>query len=150
MRDDTKIVSATKELRSRIMRSNKSKGNLSTELALVRFLRTSKITGWRRGVPLIGRPDFVFPSQRVILFVDGCYWHGCNCRRPPKSNTAFWIEKFQTNRDRDKRVSRRLRLDGWTVIRIWEHELKTNPSAVIKRINRSLKLSALKRQERRT
>jgi DNA mismatch endonuclease (patch repair protein) len=126
------------ELRSRIMRSNKSHGNFSTELTLMRLLRSDGISGWRRGLPITGRPDFVFRQQRVALFIDGCYWHGCKCRRLPKKNREYWDAKFRDNRARDKRVTRDLRAAGWRVIRIWEHELKHTPKMVVKLIAQTL------------
>src|SRR5437016_4572283 len=96
-RERSKPYSAPDDLRSRIMRSNKSRGNFSTELTLLRMLRCNRISGWRRGVTIKGRPDFVFKRERVAVFIDGCYWHGCKCRRLPKKNRRYWQEKFQTN-----------------------------------------------------
>lgn len=125
----------TDALRSRIMRSNKSKGNLSTELTLARLLRAARISGWRRGIVLVGRPDFVFKRQQVALFVDGCYWHGCKCKRPPKANRRYWIAKFCSNRARDRKINRQLQALGWTVVRVKEHQLKKNPQLVIRRIS---------------
>jgi len=121
-------------LRTKIMRSNGSSGNRTTELRLLCLLRAAGISGWRRGVGLYGRPDFVFPRARVSVFVDGCFWHGCKCRRRPKANRSFWLEKFRANRARDKRTVARLQKEGWTVIRIWEHDLKKNPESAISRI----------------
>jgi len=70
------------------------------------------------------RTDFIFPSQRVAVFVDGCFWHGCpkHCKIPA-GNRPFWKKKFAANKSRDRRVNRELRKLGWCVIRIWEHEL---------------------------
>ena len=128
----------TNELRSRIMRSNKSRGNLSTELALIGLMRSAQISGWRRGVLLPGRPDFVFKRERIAVFVDGCYWHGCKCRRLPSDNRNYWEEKFQANQARDKKVTQELRAQEWTVVRFWEHQLKKSPQRVIKRIEELL------------
>ena len=128
------LISPPDELRSRIMRSNKSHGNFSTELTLLRLFRSSGISGWRRGVSVIGRPDFVFSRKRVAVFIDGCYWHGCKCRRLPKKNRQYWEAKFRNNQTRDRRITRSLRAEGWRVIRIWEHELKQKPDNVVKRI----------------
>src|SRR5258708_22603687 len=117
MRERSKPYSVPDELRSRIMRSNKSRGNLSTELALLHLLRSNRICGWRRGLLLNGHPDFVFRRERVVVFVDGCYWHGCKCRRLPKKNQEYWREKFNANQARDRRITRELRADGWNVLR---------------------------------
>jgi len=139
-RERQKLYAKPDELRSRIMRSNKSHGNLSTELTLMRLLRSHGIVGWRRGIPIKGRPDFVFRKTHVAVFIDGCYWHGCKCRRLPKTNRAFWEAKFASNRQRDKRITNELSEQGWTVVRIWEHQLKKNPATVINRIVRAVLL----------
>lgn len=69
------------------------------------------------------RPDVVFPSARVAVFVDGCFWHGCPRHgTQAKANAAFWTDKIATNRRRDVDTDRRLREAGWQVVRVWEHE----------------------------
>ncbi|WP_202796901.1 very short patch repair endonuclease [Pedosphaera parvula] len=120
----------------------RSRGNASTELYLASLLRRSSAHGWRRHMSLVGRPDFAFLGQRVAIFVDGCFWHKCpKCYRQPKSRKAFWIEKIRVNRARDRRVNKMLRAKGWKVIRIWECDLKRNPSRCIKRIIRAIATS---------
>ncbi|MGV3772814.1 MAG: very short patch repair endonuclease [Verrucomicrobiales bacterium] len=115
----------TKKVRSRIMRSVRSKGNVSTEMRFIRVLRAHKLRGWRRGSLLPGRPDFVFPKERLAIFLDGCFWHGCqHCYRAPSSNVSYWQKKVAGNKARDKRVTRELKGRGWTVLRIWECRLK--------------------------
>jgi DNA mismatch endonuclease (patch repair protein) len=129
---DVDIFSKAK--RSRIMAAVKSRGNKDTELRLVSILRKYRITGWRRGSRLPGRPDFVFPTSRVAVFVDGCFWHGCkwHCRRG-SSNKAFWDNKLTTNRQRDRVVNRLLKKRDWTVLRIWEHSL-TQEKKIVARL----------------
>lgn len=103
----------------------RSRGNRSTEGAFAEILRARKISGWRRGRALLGSPDFVFPAARAAVFVDGCFWHGCPIHGTiPKTNRRFWREKIARNIARDKKISRRLRRDGWHVFRFWEHDLK--------------------------
>jgi DNA mismatch endonuclease (patch repair protein) len=103
----------------------KSVGCKSTEMALARLLRLERLTGWRRQSRLPGRPDFVFPAQRIALFVDGCFWHGCpRCYRRPGSQRKYWDAKVARNRRRDQTVRRHLRQKGWRVLRVWEHEFK--------------------------
>lgn len=69
------------------------------------------------------RADMVFRRQRVCVFLDGCYWHGCTEHRSiPKTNTAFWQKKILGNRERDARIDHILQDAGWTVVRVWEHE----------------------------
>jgi DNA mismatch endonuclease (patch repair protein) len=112
------------QARSRLMAKVRSHGNKSTELKLIKIFKTNGITGWRRKQALIGKPDFVFKQDRVCVFVDGCFWHGCDkCYRAPKSNQEFWLTKFEKNRARDRLVNRTLKTAGWRVLRIWEHQL---------------------------
>ena len=130
----------TKENRSELMSRIRSKGNKDTELKLVALFRKNHITGWRRNYELFGKPDFVFRKERVAVFVDGCFWHGCPVHgRIPKTNKKFWREKITRNMARDRKVSRTLRGLGWSVLRVWEHALatKTTP-ATIRRILRAL------------
>lgn len=122
--------------RSRIMRSVKSDGNKSTEEALVKLLRKHKITGWRRHYPILGKPDLVFPKSRVVVFVDGCFWHGCHKHcRIPSSNLKYWRSKILRNSLRDKKYTRQLKSMDWRVVRIWEHDL-ANPSMLILKIKK--------------
>jgi DNA mismatch endonuclease (patch repair protein) len=116
----------TREQRSRNMSSIRSKGNKTTEHVFLSILRQAGITGWRRHVNLPGKPDFVFRSQRLAIFVDGCFWHGCpRCYRLPQDNRTYWKNKVAGNRRRDLRRSRELRLLGWRVLRFWEHNLRS-------------------------
>jgi DNA mismatch endonuclease (patch repair protein) len=71
----------------------------------------------------IVRPDLVFTTKRIAVFVDGCYWHACpEHGELPRANRAFWREKFKRNRARDKEQTAALENAGWAVLRIWEHE----------------------------
>lgn len=130
------------EKRSDVMRRIKSSGNKATELALAQLLKQGRITGWRRNRKVYGKPDFVFPRHRIAVFVDGCFWHACPLHgRVPVSNRAFWMEKLDKNRRRDRLVTRRLRNNGWMVIRIWQHDLRGKHAAkVLARIRRALTL----------
>jgi len=113
-----------KEDRSRVMRQVKSKGNKSTELRLIRLFKENKITGWRRNYPTKGHPDFIFLKERVAIFVDGCFWHGHDCRNTrPKENAEYWQRKREANILRDTAVTYSFEKRGWQVIRIWECQL---------------------------
>lgn len=115
----------SKEERSKIMRLVKSSRNKSTELKLLQLFKTNNITGWRRNFRLFGKPDFVFYKHKIAIFLDGCFWHGHNCRNTkPKDNKDYWIAKIQRNKKRDKEVSQILSDKGWRIIRIWECELQ--------------------------
>lgn len=125
--------------RSRIMSAIRSAGNRSTEQRLVQVMRRYKIKGWRRNYPLFGKPDFVFPRHKLIVFVDGCFWHGCpRCHKEPHTNSDYWREKIRQNALRDRRNSRKLRAAGWRVMRIWEHDLKREV-VVANRMRRALR-----------
>ncbi len=115
----------TKAKRSEVMSRIRGKGNNRTEGVLVQLFREEGITGWRRHLKLTGKPDFTFPRERLTVFVDGCFWHGCpKCYRAPKANRKFWEAKITRNRERDREVNRELRRRGWRVLRIAEHSLK--------------------------
>jgi DNA mismatch endonuclease (patch repair protein) len=102
----------------------RSEGNKSTELRLIALFRGEGITGWRRNSKITGRPDFVFSKQRLAVFVDGCFWHGCRWHaQEPKQNAAYWHEKVSRNKRHDRKVRRELIACGWRVLRIWEHSL---------------------------
>ena len=134
----------TKIVRSEVMRSVRSKGNKSTELKLIHIFRANHITGWRRNYPLFGSPDFVFPRNRVVVFVDGCFWHGHPCRNiKPKANRKYWRLKIEKNRRRDKAISRELSKQGWQVLRFWECHLAQKPNACINKIHRALACNLL-------
>ena len=88
----------SKKKRSEIMAAVRSSGNEATELKLCRILRAHRIAGWRRRFRLIGNPDFVFPRQRIAVFVDGCFWHGCKRHlRMPEGNRTYWECKIARN-----------------------------------------------------
>lgn len=136
----------SKQERSYVMSTIRSSGNRSTELRLIVLMKREGITGWHRRYRLTGKPDFVFFKERLAIFVDGCFWHGCpRCRNIPATNDAYWVEKNERNRARDRLITRRLRDKGWTVLRIWEHSLR-NPQRVSNMIQRVL---AASRESRR-
>lgn len=118
----------------------RSQGNKETELEIIRLFRKGGIAGWRRNWPVPGRPDFVFPKARLALFVDGCFWHGCpRCFRRPSSNQEYWDTKIARNRARDRSVTRKLRIQGWSVLRVWHHDLSVKRQAhTAQRIQRAL------------
>jgi DNA mismatch endonuclease, patch repair protein len=127
----------SKKMRSWIMRQVKSSGGHSTEERFLAVLRANNITGWRRKYPLIGNPDFVFPKAKVVVFVDGCFWHGHpqKCRMP-ETNREYWERKIQRNVVRDRAVTRMLRKKGWKVLRIWEH--RVTDASTLKRLRKAL------------
>jgi len=76
--------------------------------------------------------DFAFPGLKIAVFLDGCFWHGCEVHPPSvKKNTEFWLAKIERNRARDVRATAHLTELGWTVLRFWEHE---QTDAIVTRI----------------
>ncbi len=130
----------TAEERSRIMRAVPGK-NTSAEQALRVALSAAGLRGYRlhnHAVP--GTPDVVFGPERVAVFVDGCFWHGCpECYREPKSRKEYWTMKVQRNRDRDAAVNAACKAKGWRVLRVWEHEVLRKPTRVAARVRRYLR-----------
>ena len=122
----------TKEQRSAIMSSVRSKKNKSTELKLIDVFSQLGIHGWRRNYQVKGHPDFVFLDKRVAVFVDGCFWHGHNCRQlVPSQNSEYWAIKRERNSKHDAEITALFCSRGWHVIRIWECELKKKNVAVL-------------------
>lgn len=129
-----------KEKRSEIMSAVHSKQNKTTELRLIEIFKVHKITGWRRNYKVKGHPDFVFPDKKIAIFVDGCFWHGHDCRNTrPSDNQEYWQKKRERNIRHDKEITALFESRGWTVIRIWECELKKKNHEILEE-----KLSYLK------
>lgn len=132
----------TKERRSQVM--SRIRGSNTKPEMLVR--RTAHALGLRFRLhrkDLPGTPDIVFPATKTALFVHGCFWHrhdSCRYAYTPKSNEAFWSQKFVRNVERDREVVNELRRAGWRPIVIWECETKQGDLAA--RINRLLKEAA--------
>lgn len=126
-----------KETRSAVMSKIRSKGNKSTEMRLIEVFAELGIKGWRRNYPVKGHPDFVFPKMRIAVFVDGCFWHGHDCRNTrPKQNEEFWAAKRAKNMAHDKIVTEEFERRGWSVLRIWECELrKKNRSELLAKLD---------------
>lgn len=83
----------------------------------------------------VGRPDIVFPTLRVAVFVDGCFWHGCPTHYVrPRTRTDFWSARLRENVARDRKQTHDLEALGWSVVRVWEHEVFTSLDAVLARI----------------
>jgi DNA mismatch endonuclease (patch repair protein) len=131
----------TKAKRSAVMARIRGTENKDTELRLIALMRAAGITGWRRHWPLFGKPDFVFPKQKLAVFVDGCFWHGCPQHfTRPKTRQEFWDAKIAANQARDRLVTRTLRSRGWRVLRLWEHALRPRHAArTVARLKQSVR-----------
>ncbi|MDG6920634.1 MAG: very short patch repair endonuclease [Nitrososphaerota archaeon] len=109
-----------------VMVSNRGH-NTGLELKLRRALRAAGIRGFRVNYLVGGtRVDLAFPSSKVAVLVNGCFWHRCSiCKLPlPKSHRSFWTRKFRLTRLRDARVRSSIRESGWRLVEIWEHQAR--------------------------
>ena len=138
----------TAEQRSRIMAQIKSTGTTPERrlLALIQqFARRRKFV--QNAAELDGSPDFYFPRLRLALFADGCFFHGCprHCRMP-STNRPYWERKIARNQRRDRTTRRRLRQQGISVWRFWEHELKAaGLPAAARRLQRAVEAAEARR-----
>ena len=121
-----------------------TKGGLGETLRGARLVSDAAPTSslrWRNakgGELFCVRPGSIFHSRRLVVFVDGCFCHGCPRHGTQlKGNAAFWHAKFQRNRERDRRDTRNLRRAGWTVVRLWEHALRAKArTALLRKLHR--------------
>lgn len=115
----------SQERRSALMRRIRSK-DTRPEMAVRSLLHRLGYRFRLHRKDLPGRPDIVLPKHRKIVLVHGCFWHGHTCRlaSKPKSNQAYWAEKIQGNQARDARSLAALQNQGWTVLQLWECEVR--------------------------
>lgn len=114
------------------MRSNKAKGT-KPELIVGKALYAGGIRYRKNAPDIYGKPDFSIKKYRVAIFVDGDFWHGKDWplkKSEHKTNKEFWINKIERNIERDKEVNERLAGEGWTVIRVWESDVKKDINKV--------------------
>lgn len=128
----------TETKRSEVMSRIRSK-NTKLELS---FRKTLWSKGFRYRIHsknLPGKPDIVFATAKIAVFIDGCFWHGCpRCFHMPQSNREYWRRKIQYNTHRDKLNHKALRIGGWRVVRFWEHELKQSQDNCAEKVARIL------------
>jgi len=128
----------TPEKRSYVMSRIRSK-DTKIELKMVDILKENKIK-FERHAELLGTPDFLV-GKNTLIFCDGDFWHGYdykNGRVPPQK---FWREKIERNMERDLQTARKLRREGWSVVRLWEHDINKRPEFCVRKIVRSIKMS---------
>ncbi|MEW5719495.1 MAG: very short patch repair endonuclease [Chloroflexota bacterium] len=119
--------------RRKTMQAVKGK-NTRLERRFFSILAAMRLNGWKKNAAdVVGKPDVVFPTRRVAIFVDGCFWHGCPhcCRKLPATNRKYWRRKIRRNVALAQSTNHKLRNAGWTVIRIWEHALQ-NPKDLVR------------------
>jgi DNA mismatch endonuclease (patch repair protein) len=91
---------------------------------------------------LPGRPDFVFRTEKVAVFVDGDFWHGWRFHTWRHKLSPKWRMKIAATRERDRRSRSALKQQGWAVVRIWEHQLKKDPAGCVRRVRKHLATDA--------
>ena len=102
--------------------------NTGPEIKFRNFLYSHGVKNFKMHPSKItGRPDFYFPKEKLAVFIDGCFWHGCKkCFRKPETNKDFWLEKITNNIKRDSEINSLLRKQRLRVVRFWEHEIKNS------------------------
>lgn len=126
----------TKEKRSEVMKKIRSKNTLP-EMTFSNFLRKNKIR-YKRYPKMFGKPDFLILNEKLVVFIDGCFWHGCPVHyKGPSTNSRFWAKKIKNNIARDRKVDGFLRKHGYKVVRVFECKLKEfdkDPSLFVSKI----------------
>lgn len=134
--------------RSRTMAAIRGR-DTKPEILLGRALRHLGLRFAAHDSRLPGKPDIVFRSHRLVIFVDGDFWHGRHwtSRRAKLllgNNAAYWVAKIETNVRRDRRTNRALRSGGWFVTRVWESDIMRDVNAIARRV--AVRLSTCKRR----
>lgn len=131
----------TTEQRSRLMARIRCRDTVPEILLRRRLWAAGLRFRLGRTMPLPGKPDLVFVGARMVVFVDGCFWHGCPTHgHIPMSNVAYWQKKLINNIARDKQANDKLVALGWLPVRLWEHEIKEDVGDCVKRVTKALNL----------
>jgi len=125
----------TKEKRSWVMSRIRGK-NTKIELSMNRVLKDIGYS-YEMHPKMFGSPDFALRRKRIAIFCDGDFWHGYNYEKK-KPSKKFWRDKIKRNMKRDRKISRKLRRDGWSVLRFWEHDIEKRIDVCIDRIIRKI------------
>lgn len=111
--------------------------NTKIDLMMKQMLEENKIT-FEMYPRMFGNPDFLI-RKNMIIFCDGDFWHGYNYMKKKKPAKKFWREKIENNMKRDRKITRKLRNEGYSVLRFWEHDIQKRPGVCINRIFRLMK-----------
>ena len=127
------VDNLTKEQRSKCMSRIRSKWTVQ-EVKIHNYLKGNKIKH-KMHPRLIGKPDILLTNTNVVVFLHGCFWHKCpKCYKEPKSRKDYWLPKIDNNVKRDKKYARILKLEGYKVLKLWEHEVKKDFNKALKKI----------------
>jgi DNA mismatch endonuclease, patch repair protein len=129
----------SKAIRGKIMSKIRGK-NTSLEVKVFDGLKKRGLKFKKHYKKIRGTPDIAFPDKKLAVFVDGDFWHGYRFpawkHKVPK---IYWQKKIETNRRRDKNTFAALRRSGWSVVRIWGHEIARDADAAFERVSNELK-----------
>jgi DNA mismatch endonuclease (patch repair protein) len=115
------------------------------ELLMRKLLRGAGVK-FRSQAPQIGTPDFRIVGTRVLIFCDSSFWHGRTFKAEQfYRNRVLWAKKMKENVQRDKKVTRSLRRQGWTIVRLWDTEIKNNPQGVLHKLERACERAKMTR-----
>lgn len=128
----------TKKKRSEVMSLIRGK-NTKLEIEMFRRLRRAGISFRKHYSRVIGRPDIAMPKRRVAIFIDSDFWHGWRYPGWKHKLSLQWQQKIERNRRNDRKVTRALRDGGWRVVRIWEHQMRRDLEAVLKKIDDAIR-----------
>ena len=124
----------SKETRSKIMSSIRSK-NTKPELQIRKKVWALGKRYRIHDKTVFGTPDISNKSKKVAIFIDGCFWHGCDrCYVEPKTNTEFWRNKIVRNKERREKVRMDLKKDNWKILQFWEHQVTLDSKRIASRI----------------
>ena len=122
----------SKEKRSWVMSKIRGK-NTKIEHRMKGILSENRIK-FEQHPKMFGNPDFIIKEEKIAIFCDGDFWHGYKYYEKKKPSKKFWRVKIEGNMKRDKRISQKLRRNGWSVLRFWEHDLEKRTGMCIDRI----------------
>ena len=126
----------TQEARSRLMSRIRGKGT-AIDLKMEKLLAETG-TKFEMYPKMTGNPDFASRRRRIAVFCDGDFWHGYRYAEKKKPASKYWRDKIERNMARDRYVTKRLRREGWSVLRFWEHDIHKDPGKCARRIRRKL------------
>lgn len=113
--------------------------NTKIDLKMKKTLQENKIK-FEMYPTMFGNPDFVLKRKKIIIFCDGDFWHGYKYHEKKKPSKKYWRDKIETNMKRDRRITRKLRRDGWSVLRFWEHDIEKRTDMCVDRILRKINM----------
>ena len=129
-----KMDNLTKEQRRKNMQNIRSSGSVA-ERMFMKELRRQKIYFAKNVKSLVGKPDVVFRRKKIAVFIDSDFWHGNpKLFRMPKTNIDYWRNKICTNINRDKKVNKELKFQGWTILRFWEYDVRRKLDGCISKL----------------